>query len=468
MTDAPYSCSIVWLRRDLRLDDNVAIDAAAASSRRVIIAFVLDPALLKSVRTGAPIVQSFFSGIAALREHLRRLGSDLALLEGNCADELFTLAGAMGAQAIFYNEDYEPAAIRRDKRVTRLFENHGRSVHASRDHVYFGAEEIAQAAGAPYRVFTPYKRRWLEHFAVSRRLPVRSLAALTGKIVARERFPATRSTPQPEDFGHASSRHFATVSEQSAFEALRRFLAGPAQEYADNRDYPARCGTSHLSPHLRAGTIGIRACVEAAYQAGNTEAWISELIWRDFYHMILRRFPRVAEAPFIEAAARIPWRNAPRDLQAWCDGRTGYPIVDAAMRQLNTTGWMHNRLRMVVASFLTKHLLIDWREGERYFEQRLSDADVAANNGGWQWSASTGNDAVPYFRIFNPILQSQRFDPDGAFIRSMLPQFSQVATEFVHEPWKHPGGVLNYPPPIVDHARARDRALAAYSVLKKR
>lgn len=467
MNGAPYSCSIVWLRRDLRLNDNVAIEAAANRSQRVVIAFVLDPELLKSVRIGAPIVHAFFSGIDALRADLRRLGSDLALLEGDCGSEILELAAAVGAKAVFYNEDYEPVAIRRDERAARLFEERGLTVHVSRDHVYFGAEQIVQAGGASYRVFTPYKRRWLEHFATSRLLPLPSLAAVTGKLVTREDLPSTRATPLSEDFGYASSRQFPTVSEKSALEKLRRFLSGPLQNYARDRDFPAMGGTSHLSTDLRAGAIGIRSCVEGAYQAGGAETWISELIWRDFYQMILRTFPNVADAPFIGAASRIPWRNAPRDLQSWCEGRTGYPIIDAAMLQLNTLGWMHNRLRMVVASFLSKHLLIDWRQGERYFEQHLADADLAANNGGWQWSASTGTDALPYFRIFNPVLQSQRFDPEGRFIRSMLPQFENVPDPVVHEPWKYPGAVADYPPPIVDHAYARQRALAAYSVLKR-
>jgi len=467
VSDPHYSCSIVWLRRDLRLDDNVAIEAAATLSRRAVIAFVLDTELLKNARMGAPIIQSFFSGIDALRTHVRALGSDLILLEGDCAVEILTLARAVGAQAIFYNEDYEPEAVRRDDSAGDTFRQHGLAVHASRDHVYFGAEQVVQAGGAPYRVFTPYKRRWLEHFATSRLLPLPSLAALTGKLAAREHLPSSRATPRPEDFGYTSSRGFPTVSEKSALETLRRFLSGPLQNYACDRDFPSRGGTSHLSPHLRAGTTGIRTCVESANQAGgDAQAWLSELIWRDFYQMILRTFPNVAHAPFIAAASRIPWRDAPSDLQAWCDGRTGYPLVDAAMIQLNTLGWMHNRLRMVTASFLTKHLLIDWRHGERYFEQHLADADLAANNGGWQWSASTGNDAVPYFRIFNPILQSQRFDPDGAFVRLMLPQFAHVSPSAVHEPWKQPGLVANYPPPIVEHTYARRRALTAFSVLR--
>lgn len=433
-----------------------------------MLAFVLDPAILRDPRTGAPIVQVFFSAIESLRADLRICGSDLALLEGDCDVELGKLAARLDAAAIFYNEDYEPAARIRDERVRSVLGKQGIAVHASLDHVYFGADEIVQENGAPYEVFTPYKRRWLEHFATSRKLPAQSRKAAKEKLLDREKIFETRAAPLAEEYGFAGSASFPTASERTAQVTLRRFLSGPIGHYARDRDFPALAGTSHLSPQLRAGTIGIRTCIEAAQKCEAAEEWISELIWRDFYQMILRMFPHVSTGPFIKEAASIAWRPAPADFAAWCEGRTGYPIVDAAMTQLNTTGWMHNRLRMIVASFLSKHLLIDWRSGERYFEQHLADADLAANNGGWQWAASTGNDAVPYFRIFNPVLQSKKFDPQGTFVKSMLPQFAEADTAVVHEPWKFPGAVAKYPAPIVDHRFARDRALAGYAVLKKR
>ena len=433
-----------------------------------MLAFVLDPAILKSQHTGAPIVQVFFSAIESLRADLRICGSDLALLEGECASELGKLALRLNAGAIFYNEDYEPDALSRDERVCKVLGEQGVAMHVSLDHVYFGADEIVQHDGAPYKVFTPYKRRWLEHFSMARKLPVQSRKALKEKLLDREKMFETRAAPLSEEFGFAGSEGFPTASERSAQVALRRFLRGPLRDYARNRDYPALAATSYLSPHLRAGTIGIRTCIEAAHKSEGAEAWVSELIWRDFYQMILRRFPHVSTSPFLRAAAKIAWRSAPADFAAWCEGRTGYPIVDAAMKQLNTTGWMHNRLRMIVASFLSKDLLVDWRRGELYFEQHLADADLAANNGGWQWAASTGNDAVPYFRIFNPVLQSKKFDPHGTFVKSMLPQFAPADPAIVHEPWRFPGTIANYPPPIVDHTFARERALAAYSVLKQR
>lgn len=466
MTRARYERSVVWLRRDLRLADNAALAAAAENSGRVLLAFVLSPALLRSPRMGAPLVQSFFSALDALRNDLRERGSDLALLEGDFAAELIALCKRSGATAVFYNEDYEPQALERDAQVERALRAAGIAVHASLDHVYFGAREVRQHDGSPYKVFTPYKRRWLEQARVAPRKPFAAFES-NDRLASREEIGATRTVPELGEFGFESSAAHAPVSERAADSALKRFLAGPVHSYARDRDFPALAGTSHLSTHLRAGTIGIRTCVDAAFDAG-ADAWLSELIWRDFYQMILWHFPHVAAGPFLEAAGAIEWRAAPGEFERWRTAQTGYPIVDAAMTQLNTTGWMHNRLRMIVASFLTKHLLIDWRRGELYFEQHLSDADLAANNGGWQWSASTGNDPVPYFRIFNPILQSRKFDPDGVFIRTMLPQFAGVALPFVHEPWRSPEPVPGYPAPIVEHKFARERALAVYGKAMKR
>ena len=465
MTLARYERSVVWLRRDLRLGDNAALGAAAEQSGRVLLTFVLSPPLLRSDRMGVPLVQAFFGALRALRDDLRARGSDLALLEGEFAAELVGLCKRTGASALFYNEDSEPQARERDARVESALRAAGIAAHGCLDHVYFGADEVTQGGGAPYKVFTPYKRRWIEQARVARKKPFSAPAARL--FAPRAEIGETRAVPAPEDFGHASSPAYACPDEATATAALRRFVLGPIHVYARDRDFPALAGTSQLSPHLRAGTIGIRTCVEAAFEAG-ADVWLSELIWRDFYHMILRHFPRVASGPFLEAATAIEWRDAPADFERWCAGRTGYPIVDAAMMQLNTTGWMHNRLRMIVASFLSKHLLIDWRLGERYFEQHLSDADLAANNGGWQWAASTGNDPVPYFRIFNPILQSRKFDPDGTFIRKMLPQFEDVALPFLHEPWKSPEPIRNYPAPVVEHRFARARALAAYGKAMKR
>ena len=339
---------------------------------------------------------------------------------------------------------------------------------------------MRKADGAPYTVFTPYKRRWLSLFAEAPRAPVDSLAALEGKLIGRAALGGTREVPAPAEFGYAPPAYPLHAGERHARERLDAFVIQRIALYAGERNFPALDGTSRLSPHLRAGTIGIRTCVRAALEAGATlrgaaagaETWLSELVWREFYQQILANFPHVASEPFVAAAKGLRYRESDEDFGAWCEARTGYPLVDAAMTQLNRDGWMHNRLRMVVASFLSKDLLLDYRRGERYFEQRLLDADKAANNGGWQWAASTGTDAAPYFRVFNPVLQSRTFDPDGSFIRALLPALDAIPAPFIHEPWTLPpldaerlGFRLgrDYPRPIVDHAEARARALALYA-----
>lgn len=476
-----YETSIVWLRRDLRLRDNVALTRATACSGRVIILFNVDPVLLRGPRMGAPIVHAFFSAVDALRAEVREHGSDVVIALGEPVEALVKTARAAGAQAVFYNEDYEPQARERDARVERALTADGIDVHASLDHVYYGAGELETESGTPYKVFTPYKRRWLQRHREQPRVPAGSLRTALAKLAPRAALPDGVDVPSLQYFGFTPSDRFAVTSEASAKRRLERFFAKHAATYAEDRDVPAADATSHLSVDLRAGTIGIRTCIDVAFAHAaaasgsarhSVETWLSELIWREFYQMILARFPHVAGAPFVKAAAGIAWNDDAHAFAAWCAGETGFPIVDAAMRQLNQTGWMHNRLRMIVASFLTKDLLINWQSGERYFEQHLGDADLAQNNGGWQWAASTGADAVPYFRVFNPLVQSKRFDPDGAFIRKFVPELRSVPDRYIHEPSAMPpleaaaAGVhigSTYPAPIVEHASARERALHAYA-----
>jgi deoxyribodipyrimidine photo-lyase len=476
-----HAVSIVWLRRDLRLDDNVALVRAARASDRVVCAFVLDPDLLRGPTVGPPIVTFFFDALAELRATLRDLGSDLALLEGEAARELLALAERTNASAVFYNRDDAPGARARDERVATALRARGLAVDAALDQVYFGANEVLKADGTPYTVFTPYKRRWLERLQADPREPVGSLAAARAKFAARAAVGETRAVPAPESYGHARAALEVSAGERAAREQLDAFIARRIVRYADDRNAPSLPGTSYLSPHLRAGTIGIRTCVAAALAAAKrapggratgAETWLSELVWRDFYQQILANFPHVAREPFVASAKRLPWRDDDAAFAAWTRAETGYPIVDAAMAQLRATGWMHNRLRMIVASFFTKDLLLDYRRGEAHFERALVDGDLAANNGGWQWSASTGTDAAPYFRVFNPVLQSKKFDPQGAFIRRMLPALATLSGDAVHAPWTLApleaaslGFRLgrDYPEPIVDHAVARDRALAAFA-----
>lgn len=479
--------SLVWFRRDLRLADHVALERAARASERVICCFVLDPQLLRGGEVGSAIVSFFFDALAELRAKLREFGSDLALLEGDFRVELVAFAKRTGAVNVYFNRDYEPAAIERDARVTAALEAEGLRVESFLDHVYFGASEILKPDGSPYTVYTPYKRRWLEAHESDPRRPIDSQGAVAGKLAARALIGETREVPAPEEFGHAHSATYARGGEGHAREILSTFVAERIAKYAEQRNYPATPGTSHLSPHLRAGTLGIRTCVYAALdarrgargtRATGIDTWLGELIWRDFYQQIYANFPHVATEPFLADAKRLEYRTSEADFAAWSQARTGYPIVDAAMTQLNTYGWMHNRLRMIVASFLTKDLLLDYRLGEKYFAQHLIDHDAAANNGGWQWSSSTGTDAAPYFRVFNPVVQSEKFDPDGRFIKAMLPALAKLSGKSVHAPWTLApleAEALDfrlgrdYPEPIVDHSAARERAIAMYApVLGKR
>ncbi len=476
-----HATSIVWFRRDLRLADHVALERAARASERVVCAFVLDPPLLRGPEIGDALVSFFFDALGDLRASLRKRDSDLALLEGDFLAELRGLAKRTQATALYYNVDYVPSALARDRRVEDGLRADGLRVEGCVDHVYYGADEIRKADGAAYTVYTPYKRRWLERHAQDPRQPADSLQNLARKLARRDAIGVTCDVPEPEAYGRTRSKHFPTGGERKARELLAAFLAERGGDYAEARNFPAVPGTSHLSPHLRAGTVGIRTCVFAALEARHgkrgksvtgIDTWIGELIWRDFYQQILANFPRVATEPFDERAKKLKYRESEADWTAWYQGRTGYPIVDAAMRQINVYGWMHNRLRMIVASFLTKDLLLDYRLGERYFEQHLVDGDTAANNGGWQWSASTGTDAAPYFRVFNPVLQSKKFDPSGEFIRTMLPELAKLDGDAIHAPWtlapleaQARDFVLgrDYPDPIVDHAFARERALATYA-----
>jgi deoxyribodipyrimidine photo-lyase len=468
------SRGLVWLRRDLRLDDHAVLDRAARECDVIACAFVLDPVQLTSDRIGPANVQCFFESLERLRDDLRALGSDLALLRGDFATELVRFAQAIGASRLYYGTDFEPQARTRDAAVLGACAAAGISVTPVLDQVCFGPDQIRKDDGTPYTVFTPFKRRWLERFEREPALPIDSRAAVRHKLLDGLTIGATPEVPKPEQLGFQGSGRYPRGGSAVARELLDRFTERALRRYADDRNSPALDGTSQLSPHLRAGTIGIRNCVAATQTSASrgSDVWLSELIWREFYMHILANFPHVASGPFVRSAERIEWRDADDEFAAWSEGRTGYPIVDAAMRQLHTTGWMHNRTRMIVASFLTKDLLIDYRRGERVFERLLADADLAANNGGWQWSASTGTDAAPYFRVFNPTLQSEKFDPRGEYIARWLPELAALPASYRHEPASAPPLVLaeaklvlgrDYPLPIVEHAFARNRALAVFA-----
>ena len=460
--------AIWWIRRDLRLADNPALAAALAAGEQVVPAFVLDPILLNSSYNSPRRTAFLLDGLRALDADLRARGSRLIVRGGDPEQVLAELRAEAGAASIFAQRDVSPYAVQRDRRVQRalpLVLTDGLSVHPQ--------GEVVRQDGGAYTVFTPFSRAWL-----AQPLPgPRDLLPAPARIVT----PALASLSIPDTSGEPST---FPAGEHEALRRLEAFYARrpfPIGRYALDRDHPATDGTSGLSPYLRFGMLSARQAVVAALRAADAasseearrgaEVWLNELIWREFYLSILAAFPDVRRQAFRADLRRIRWSNDRRDFQAWCEGRTGYPMVDAGMRQLSATGWMHNRVRMIVASFLVKHLLIDWRWGERWFMHNLVDGDPAANNGGWQWSAGTGTDAAPYFRVFNPVLQGRKFDPDGAYVRRWVPELARVPASSIHAPWEMTEAALaqagvhlgrEYPAPIVDHAFARQRVLAAY------
>ncbi len=467
-----YERALVWFRRDLRAHDHAALSLALARSRAVYCAFVFDTEILDQLGDRRDRRVEFISAcIAELSETLRGLGGALCVLHGRARDEIPALAERLAVQAVYTNRDYEPVALDRDRAVQRTLLDRGIAWHTCKDQVIFERDEILTQTRRPFSVFTPYKRAWLA------RLRDTDLAPHPVK----ERAGALASSPTPAQptlaslgFETTNLRSLALPTGSSgAARWLEDFLTR-IDHYHERRDYPASKGPSYLSVHLRFGTLSIRELARAARQRDSEGArtWLSELIWRDFYFMILYHHPQVVEHAFRAELDHVHFSNREEHFRAWCEARTGYPLIDAAMRQINQTGYMHNRLRMVSASFLVKDLHVDWRWGERYFAQRLNDYDLAANNGGWQWAASTGCDAQPYFRIFNPVTQSEKFDADGSFIRQYIPELAHVPNEFIHAPWTmtaqqqaHARAIIgrDYPAPIVDHAQARNVALAMYS-----
>ncbi len=449
--------TIWWIRRDLRLTDNPALSAAVAAGDQVIPCFIIDPRLMDGPRTAQKRRDFLLGGLGALDGELRALGSRLILRRGDPVAELTRLCQESGAAAIFAQTDFSPYARRRDERVAATLPVHWHGGPTLRH-----PDEVRKADGTPYTVFTPFKRAWL-----TQPLPT------GGDLLAA---PTALNTPSHMQSLTLPDPTRSPLFPPGAKEARRRlahFGGDGMAGYAQDRDLLDRDGTSQLSPYLRFGMISARQAMVAALAAGNAGAdvWLNELIWREFYTAILYHFPGVAKGNFRAKYDAIPWQNDRRDFAAWQAGRTGYPVVDAAMRQLLATGWMHNRARMIVASFLVKDLLIDWRWGEAWFMQNLIDGDPAANNGGWQWTAGVGTDAAPYFRIFNPITQGKKYDPDGRFIRGWLPELANVPDNQIHTPWQMSAAMQkesgcrmghDYPAPIIDHSFARQRTLDAY------
>ncbi len=451
--------AVVWLRRDLRLDDNVAVAKATAASGQVIICYVLDPDIIDGSHAGGRRrLQFLLQSLQELDHELRQQGSRLAVLQGDPGRELQRFASENQVTRVYVNRDYTPFAKRRDARVREILSGDAIETISSKDQVIFEGPEIATADGNPYRVYSPYARKW--HQSLSDR-DIEEVTWNPGNLMCASKI-AGGNASLSDRLDELNEMLVVNPGRQSGTGQLSKF-AGQINHYGQTRDFPAADATSRLSVHLKFGTVSIRECARLALAAGSqgAEKWLSELIWRDFYQMIVDQYPHVSTSNFKPDTNHIKWAGGDEGFDAWCAGRTGFPLVDAAMRHLARTGWMHNRLRMIVASFLVKDLLVDWRRGEDWFRRQLLDYDFASNNGGWQWAASTGVDAQPYFRVFNPVLQSRKFDPDGEFIRGNVAELAGLDGSAIH--WPHgKADVADYPDPVVDHAVQRELAIEMF------
>ena len=439
--------SLFWFRRDLRLDDNAGLYYALKGPNPVLPLFIFDRNILDDLPDKKDArVEFIHLAVENLKKRLEEMGSALIVRDGEPQEVWASLVNEYNVAAVYTNRDYEPYASERDASVGRLLEKRNIPLRTYKDHVIFEKDEVLKDDGTPYTVFTPYSRKWR--------------AALQSRLTTVKNESGENETISFFLASYPTSKYFSNLLktnplpmpgladlgfEKSGIEFPPATVTrGLIKNYDETRDIPGIRGTSRLGVHFRFGTISIREKARHAQRLNDT--YLNELIWRDFYSQILAHFPHVAGKPFKAAYDRVPWRDAPGEFQRWREGKTGYPIVDAGMRELNATGYMHNRVRMIAASFLTKHLLIDWRLGEACFAQKLLDFDLASNSGGWQWAAGCGTDAAPYFRIFNPAEQTRKFDPEFKYIRKWVPEFGTPA----------------YPKPMVEHAFARERCLEAY------
>ncbi len=416
--------SIFWFRRDLRLEDNTALHAAITQKKNVLPIFIFDESILDELPDNDPRVNFIYKTLKGINQNLQANGSSVLILKGKIGEVWKDLIDKYAIESVFINKDYEPYAIERDYKIAKLLAENGIELIAFKDQVIHEESEVMKADGTPYTVFTPYKNKWLELYN-----PQKIKPPITFTNFHKEQYPF----PSMEFLGFIESKI-----------TVRDFVLNNADTYAETRNYPFMDSTSYLSPHLRFGTIGIRQVI--AKLKASDQTFLSELIWREFFMQILLHFPNVVTQNFRSKYDGIQWLNDANDFEKWCNGETGYPLVDAGMRQLNNTGYMHNRVRMVVAGFLCKHLLIDWRWGEAYFAKKLLDYELSSNNGNWQWAAGTGCDAAPYFRIFNPMEQLRKFDKSEAYVKKWIPEL----------------GSSKYPVQMIDHKFARNRALETY------
>ena len=485
--------ALVWLRRDLRLYDNAALHFALKEAGEVWLTFIFDTEILTPLLKGEldanglkhdRRIDFIWQGLKQIDGQLRSQGGGLIVRFGQPTECISQIAKVLEVNAVFTNHDYEPSAITRDELVASSLEKLGIGFKSFKDQVIFEKKEILTNSNTVFSVFTPYKNNWLKTLQ-EKDLAAYDCTPKPGQIAA---IPKKLDVPflSLESIGFVATgiETYLPPGSKGGQAFLKDFLSR-IDQYQIGRDFPAIKGVSYLSTHLRFGMLSIRGLVREAHRrmlAGSMGAtiWLSELIWRDFYFMILANHPRLAKGvSFKPDYDNIAWESgatAKKLFTAWCEGKTGYPLVDAAMHQLNQSGYMHNRLRMVVASFLTKDLGIDWRWGEAYFAQHLNDFELSSNNGGWQWASSSGCDAQPYFRIFNPITQSEKFDSEGKFIKRYLPQLEKLSKKSIHAPWLaghielEAAGILlgrDYPLPVVNHDEARKKTLVRYSVVKK-
>jgi len=425
------SLTLFWFRRDLRLEDNHGLFQALKKTHSLLPIFIFDTNILEKLEAQADRrVQFIYEQVQLLKATLERVGSTLLVCYGKPIVVYQQLASSLRLRAVYTNHDYEPYARHRDQAVATYLATHRIAFHSFKDQVIFEKDEVMKDDGTPYTIFTPYMKKWKTLFRSEMTHAFDSSALLDHCL-------------QTSPLDLLSMQAMGFQPQECDFPSKTIDLVR-IRKYDQQRDIPSILGTSRLSVHLRFGTISIRNATRIAQECN--AVWLNELIWRNFYMMILWYFPHVVGRSFKSAYDKVEWENNQTHFQAWCAGKTGYPIVDAGMRELNTTGYMHNRLRMITASFLTKHLLIDWRWGEAYFAKKLLDFELASNNGGWQWAAGSGCDAAPYFRIFNPHLQTQKFDPAFKYIKRWVPEL----------------GSSTYPPPIVVHSTARERTLTAY------